>query len=627
MGLPMHPVNPEHPRVAGIDLIEVHDIIKHAPDLHRHRGLPADTHGKIHEGLKACKEYIHDPEGVPDEVFETMNCFVMEYSETRIQFCDSNFNKFAVRVVNAAYQIAKIRDVLFSTDFRFTLKDLEDYGDYSPIIAQGLRCEFCFGHHYFNKVNDDTGVQFQWVEIARALKRRAKSLLPAHLWAGLSAVDEDVTTRQASVDEAIVKSFLEAAKAAGADQDAMVWQVVRYSDQERHPGPKELIRYEKWRSLTLHTQLARMMFDTVWRGPVHLNNRHREAARTMAIAVALVQCTWFQTIVFSPEGPLPLRSEYEDCQYPGPLQLERGESPHAMISPGVRLFNPALLHEEDEAKWCAVDKIWSPDASIDGLAAERWRGNMALFDLYPASYCLPPHERITQRRVEVLQTILSARANNGEDWWDRWGHDLGLTSLMALRYPMLYSDRFLLDIISIAADPDVNWQSLRRYNIARVPGRGLVSLTLTRFDGLFGPVTMFNPKLHLERIRTTLQRIQESRFEGLEFLLDNEPVDESRILWDNRGALIILDEMGALCRLDNMPNTEDEDPTWTDLCIGLRFATDSGYAAVYNLEFCKKLVELAGSSFADLYDQGWLRHSMFGIRPTNLLPPAQIEYG
>jgi len=55
--------------------------------------------------------------------------------------------------------------------------------------------------------------------------------------------------------------------------------------------------------------------------------------------------------------------------------------------------------------------------------------------------------------------LMSVGANNGQGWQDRWRHDLGITSLMALRCPMLYSDRFLLDIMDIIdGAPDANRQ-------------------------------------------------------------------------------------------------------------------------------------------------------------------------
>jgi hypothetical protein len=618
MGIPMLllSMNPKHPRFAGVDLLKVFDVMKYAPHLRQHGDIPADTRGKIDEGLKACQEYVLDPEGVPDATFETMTRFVMEYSEKRMQFCNSNVNEFTVRVVNDAYQIAKIREAPFSGHSPFTLKDLEDYGDYSPIIAQGFRCKFCFGHHYFNKANHNTGVQFQWVEIARALKRREKSRLPAYLWEELPAVDKNVTPDEECVDELLADSFLEASKATGADQDAMVWQVVKYADQERHPGPKELIRSEAWDRLASHTHSARAMLDAMWRGPVCLSDRHREAARTMAIAVALVQRTWFVTI--SPEGESQ-RSEYDDRQYSGPMQWERGELPHTMISPGVKLLDPTLLHDPRHESICAVD-IRVPNAGTDDLAAERWIGDMSLFDTDQASYSLPPQERITQRRVEVLQTILSAGAINGEDWRDRWRCDLGITSLMALRYPMMYSDRFLLNIINIAAgDPNAQADGQLLKDFIRLPSRGLVSSD--EFDGLFGPETVFDKfETHQNRIEEAILRLRKFRYEEVESFLDGEPVDESLILWDNRGASTIINTMNAIDRIPENPSiNEDEfqafDIVWTDLSIALRRATDSPTAATYTFEFCDKLIQLAGLPLEELQEEGWSRYQGAGILP------------
>ena len=38
------------------------------------------------------------------------------------------------------------------------------------VLYLTLYAEHCFGHLCFNKVNSDTGIQFQWSEIVRTLK-------------------------------------------------------------------------------------------------------------------------------------------------------------------------------------------------------------------------------------------------------------------------------------------------------------------------------------------------------------------------------------------------------------------------------------------------------------------------
>ena len=610
MGLPMWPTDPRP--AAGIDHIKLDNVVEYAGKLCEHKDLPAEKYERIHKGLEACKEYLRDPEGASDEIFEVTNQFVMEYSKKRIQFCSSNLNDFIVRAINDAYQIAKIRSVLFCRDFSLTLEDIEDYCDYSPIIAQGLRCEHCFGHHYYNKANRDTGVQPRWIEIARALKRREKRRLPAYLWERLSAVDEDVTPGEAYIDTVIVNSFLEAAKATGADEDAMVWQVVKYADQVRGPGPKEFIRSEDWDNLASHTHCARVMFDAMWRGPVYLTNRQREAARTMAIAVALVQSTWFLVIMVSSDGQTAVRSEHRARQYPGPRLLERGELPHAMVSPGVELFDPALLHDKDHGGICSVD-IMAPNVGMD-IAGNRWVGDMSLFDQASNYYSQLPHERITQRRVGVLRMIFTVGADNADDWWDDWRRDLGVTSLMALRYPLMYSDHFLLDMMDIAGNPDSDGQLLRQHHVARLPGRGLVSVKRFEFDGLFGHETDLGDSE--DRINAITQRLRESQYEGLESFLDGEPVHdhESLNLWRNRGASTILDKMNTLCL-----NDTDGEFTWTDLSIALRRATDSATAALYSVENCEKLIQLAGLPNEELNEEGWFRHNRDGILPFDLI--------
>ena len=626
MGLPMWASNPKHPRLVEVDLLKVYDVIKYAAKLCEHKDLPDETHRKIDTGLKACKEYFKDHEGVPEETFKTMAGFVMEYSKKRIQFCNSHLNNFVVHVVNEAYKVARIRSVPFSRDFPLTLKDLEDYGDYSPIIAQGLRCQFCFGHHSFNKVNHDTGVQFQWMEIARALKRtpKSKSLLPAYLWEELSVVNEDMAPGEEYVDAALVDSFLEAVEATGANQSAMVWQVVKYTDQKRRPGPKEFIRLATWNHLAAHTHYARIMFDALWRGPVYLKDRHREAAHMMAIAVAIVQCTWFSVILASTRGTELMlgfeRSRYEDRQYPGPMLWERGEFPHTMVSPGARLFDPALLHGENGQAICAVDAR-VPNPCILTTVAERWMGDMFLFNA--DLYCLPPHERITPRRAEVLAVILdlSFETDDAVDWWDRWSYDLGITCLMAIRSPRLYSDGFLWKIVDIVSDPDANGRLLEEHNVARVPGRGLVSLT--GLDGLFSPQTISDLE-NRDTIRATIQSIREFDYEGLEISLDGELVDESLVLWDNPGAAVILDAMNTRRINDNIPRTDEDEfeltanIAWTDLSFALLRATDSRTAATYTLELCDTLVQLAGLHVRQLLDAGWSRHERAGILPIDI---------
>jgi hypothetical protein len=602
-------------------------VMKHAVRLRLHNNLPVDVHEKIHEGLRCCEEYFNDPKEVPGETYRTMARFVKNYSKERIKFCDSYLNDFAVRVVNDTYQMAKIRSVPFSKDFPLAVKDLEDYGDYSPIVAQGLRCEFCFGHLYFNSVNRDTGVQFQWIEIARALKRRAKSLLPDHLWEGLSIVDEDVTPGKGHVDMAIASSLLEAAKAIGVDQDAMVWQVLKYADQKAHVGPKELIRSADWVGLATHTHNARIMLDAMWRGPIYLKDRHREAARTMAIAVALVQHTWFNYVAAS-EGPFFKHSKYEVCYYPGPMRLERGEFPHSMFSPGVALFDPALIFNEDHSSSCAID-MRAPNASKYSTADERWIGDMSMFDPHQVSdYCLPPNETITQRRVETIKMILNAKFKGSEDkdgdWHDLWKFDLGVTGLMALRSPMLYDDKFLRDLMSIAGDDEE--RLMRMNDVARVPGRGLVSLK--GMDGLFSSDTLFHSDDFQNVIATIVERLRKFEDWGLEFSIDSEPVEETLILSDNPGAIILLNAMSYIMHhtdeLESQLGINDL-TAWTDLTIALRRATDAPTTVMYTQKLCKELVQLAGLSMERLNEEGWSRHRRTGILPVGLPEVAQCD--
>ena len=59
-----------------------------------------------------------------------------------------------------------------------------------------------------------------------------------HLWERLAPVDEDMTEAEVNISK--VDSFLEAARATGANEAAMVWQVVRHADREADTV-KELI--------------------------------------------------------------------------------------------------------------------------------------------------------------------------------------------------------------------------------------------------------------------------------------------------------------------------------------------------------------------------------------------------
>jgi hypothetical protein len=185
------PIRLRDPRVPVINLVQVRYVVKYAVHLYRHN-VSSDIHTKIHQGLECCKEYLNDPAGAHGETFAMMIAFVMEYSQNRIAFCNSCLNNgFIARIVDAAYQIAKMQSVPLK-NFPLAIKNLDDYGDYSPFVAQGLRCEHCYGQLYFNQVNPKTGIQFQWSEIAQALKRcpKSKSLLPTHLWERLASVEE-----------------------------------------------------------------------------------------------------------------------------------------------------------------------------------------------------------------------------------------------------------------------------------------------------------------------------------------------------------------------------------------------------------------------------------------------------
>jgi hypothetical protein len=66
-------------------------------------------------------------------------------------------------------------------------------------------------------------------------------------------------------------------------------------------------------------------------------------------------------------------------------------------------------------------------------------------------------------------------------------------------------------------------------------------------DGLFSAETVF----HLEdRTQTTVRRLREVRYGGLEPYLDSEPVEEydSLILWENPGAKAILYSFPVMTR-------------------------------------------------------------------------------
>ncbi|KAN0080746.1 hypothetical protein V8E54_003950 [Elaphomyces granulatus] len=217
-------------------------------------GLPFDTYRKIHKGLKACEEYVHDCEGAPSKTFETMAEFVMEYSQR----------------ANSVLQ-----------EFPFDLKASRTTVIILPSSLKDSGATFVLAN---------TGIQIQWIEIARALKRRKKSLLPAHLWEGLSIVDENVTPGEAYVDSLLADSFIKAAKAISAGS---VWQVVKYAGREsqcRIQDPK--------RSFSL--------------GP----GTYSRAIR--AIAVALVQRSWF--LGASSGEPVFMRTQYRAREYPGPMQ-------------------------------------------------------------------------------------------------------------------------------------------------------------------------------------------------------------------------------------------------------------------------------------------------------------------
>ena len=107
------------------------------------------------------------------------------------------------------------------------------------------------------------------------------------------------------------------------------------------------------------------------------------------------------------------------------------------------------------------------------------------------SNSLPPNEMITPRRVRNIHFIMSLgwRLNHLKN-------DSGVTSLMALRFPTMYSDRFLQDIVHIAETPDV--RLMISNGIARLPGRGLVSLV--HLDGLFDAETIFHLDDHRDRV-------------------------------------------------------------------------------------------------------------------------------
>jgi hypothetical protein len=157
-----------------------------------------------------------------------------------------------------------------------------------------------------------------------------------------------------------------------------------------------------------------------------LKNRHREAARTIAIAVALVQRAWFLGALSG--EPVFMRTQWE-----------RGESPHAIISPGTRLIDPALLHSANHRAICEVESR-APNPGIDHTATERWIGDMSLFNRI-LTVCLH------MRGSLILQMIidLSDRANSAEDWWDRWRHDLGIISLVPTIANAIYQRQIPLE--------------------------------------------------------------------------------------------------------------------------------------------------------------------------------------
>ena len=593
-----------------IDLDRVRYVVKYAVHLHQHN-VSSDIHEEIHQGLEYCKEYLNDPAGAHDKTFAMMIRFVRKYLRNRIEFCNSCLNtNFIVSIVDATYQIAKMQSVPLK-NFPLAIKDLDDYGDCSRFVAQGLRCQHCYGYLYFNQVNPKTGVQFQWFEIAQALKQnqKSKSLLPTHLWERLAPVDEDTTNAEVySNDILLVDSFLEAARATGAQEAAMVWQVVRHADREADTV-KDLIMSEDWVGLATHTHNARVLLDAMLRGPIYLSSHHQEAVYKMTIAVSLVQYTWFRVITrsTSQEGGISFeRSDHETSYYPGPLLWEKGMSPYVKFAP--KKFPFGLLRDWSNINIFAVDKM------VTNGSDERWIGDISMFDnSLVSSYSLPPNETITSRRVKHIHLIMTLGRR-----WNLLKNDSGVTSLMALRFPTMYSDRFLQDIVRIGETPDS--RLMISNGIVRLPGRGLVSLV--HLDGLFDAETIFHLEDHQDRAQIAVQRIRQSQYEGLEDYLDGGHVDESLILWENPGAATILKAMNLFRVLTDrfqMPDFQN-DVAWTDLSIGLRRATHPTTATIYTMDRCQKLVKLAGLSKDRLIENGWSRHDRAGIVPLNFLP-------
>jgi hypothetical protein len=89
----------------------------------------------------------------------------------------------------------------------------------------------------------------------------------------------------------------------------------------------------------------------------------------------------------------------------------------------------------------------------------------------------------------------------------------------------------------------------------------------------------------------------------------------------NLGAKAILDAMNTISLTDGTC-IQDTDIAcaWTDLSIALRRVTDNCTVSTYTLDFCKKLIKLAGLSIDRLNEEGWSRHKRVGIVPIYLLP-------
>ena len=186
---------------------------------------------------------------------------------------------------------------------------------------------------------------------------------------------------------------------------------------------------------------------------------------------------------------------------------------------------------------------------------------------------------------------------------------------------MLYSDKFLRDIMRMIND-DSEWPV---DEITPLPGRGLVSLI--HLDGLFNADTILHLDDHRIRTQIAIERLRDRRYEGLEPFLDGEPVNESLLLVDSQGAVIILHVMYNITLNDCIQDAgeRDESDTWTDLTIALRRATDTSTINIYTQEFCEKLVELVGYSIHRLNEEGWSRHRSMGIMPINLLPTSLAD--